>query len=35
MTAPKHTASARAAFDCHAWTEAYDAFRLVDRGIPP
>ena len=31
MTAPNHIASARAAFDRHAWTEAYDAFGLADR----
>ena len=31
MTAPNHVASARAAFGRHAWTEAYDAFRLADR----
>ena len=30
MTAPDHIASARAAFDRHAWAEAYDAFRPAD-----
>ena len=33
MTAPNHVASARAAFDRHAWTEAYDAFRQADREL--
>ena len=34
MTTQDAIAQARAAFDRHAWTEAYDAFRAADRGAP-